>query len=688
MHLLNSAFALAFLVCLIRLARPQTQTPSSNTDKTSFWCQQQRENVKLFEVFPGLGWDNLRNEEASPVVKYTFNQCKLTDDGQYLIPDNVFTVPLKRSYIERNAQMFESWQNTSSLTSRSINVNAGLSFYGASISGSYSNEMMSSKARQIGNEAVTVRVKMQFNRYMAKLRPHSPPSDEFRTSVVNLASRVELNQSELAIYEAQLLVRDFGTHVLTGVTAGAALVKDDYLSRDYVASQSNSVTAILASASASYLSIFKADSSLKQKTDSSVDDSYKSSLSYSAITALGGPIIAAENLRIDQWTQQVATNLVAMDRIGDPLYFLITPERFPEITPYLVNEVATHVREAIKVYYEMNLIPGCTRQGSPEFSPFANFDDGSCSIKPANTTFGGVYQTCRVSGRYLYTNPCSGKSPENPKTGQHSCPASYTAVRIYQGTVRGKLESSQRCRSCGFLWLRRCCSTTNYQAYANLETYWCAASGLVTPESGYKFGGIYTSTSVNLVTGSKGCPTNFQTMKLLADLTICLSDEFGLGTEFSIPFAGFFSCQEGNPLASPNFRDSGSTQTSSWPKKCPEGFSQHLATVSMGCAIHYCAESKALGGPNLPPVKRPPFMLKPEVPMMSVESYVMYNVETKTWTEGQKAEEMYEAAPLAGASTSGEGNGVSATHATALTVVTLVCILSSLLSTLASDVTA
>ena len=45
-------------------------------------------------------------------------------------------------------------------------------------------------------------------------------------------------------------------------------------------------------------------------------------------------------MKIDQWAQAVDTNLVPMDRTGEPLHSVITPRRFPELPPAMVTEVA------------------------------------------------------------------------------------------------------------------------------------------------------------------------------------------------------------------------------------------------------------------------------------------------------------------------------------------------------------
>jgi hypothetical protein len=66
----------------------------------------------------------------------------------------------------------------------------------------------------------------------------------------------------------------------------------------------------------------------------------------------------------------------------------------------------------------------------------------------------------------------------------------------------------------------------------------------------YMFGGLYTNHISNVVTQQKNCPQYFHAIRIAEDLTICVSDDFENGFKYSIPFNGFFSCQQGNPLAS------------------------------------------------------------------------------------------------------------------------------------------
>lgn len=620
-------------------------------------CQEQSRlskfDMKRFEVLPGIGWDNLRNLEAGQVVIYNYTQCKVTDDGNFLIPDNVFTVPIKASRVERFAELIDHWHNTSSVTSDTINIESGLSLSHFSISGKFSYEHQELKSKQIEDKAVTIRVQMRYLRYEAKLQPDPILSPQFKSRLLSIAAHVELNQTEMARYEGQLLVRDFGTHVLTSVTAGAGLVKDDYLKSEFVLDHMEKKSDILASASASFLSIFHFSASYGHHTDSTVNDLYNKSMTHSIVKTFGGPLFKDENMSLDQWTNGVDKNLVPMDRAGDPLYFLVTPHTLPELPPTTVAEVEKIVRQSIELYYEMNTIRGCTKMGSPNFSFSANFDDGSCDAKPTNLTFGGVYQTCSVSGRYLTQNPCNGLEQVNPKTGGLSCPPSYTSVLLHSAVKTGSTETQTHCHSCWLFF--HCCNTDQYHADAVYSTYWCAATGHVEKESGYLFGGLFTPNQDNPVTGTVGCPQNFYPRRIFFDVTVCISDDYEMNSGLSVPFGGFFSCDSGNPLASEgvhpvglkvqakpknslkSFMEQQNGAGGSYPMRCPEGYSQHMATVDVGCSIHYCVLTGALSGPNLPPIKRPPFLIKPPTLLDHENSMVMFNTETQTWIKNEKA---------------------------------------------------
>lgn len=119
-------------------------------------------------------------------------------------------------------------------------------------------------------------------------------------------------------------------------------------------------------------------------------------------------------------------------------------------------------------------------------------------------------------------------------------------------------------------------------------------------------------------------------------MKVCVSDDYELGFEYSVPFAGFYSCRSGNPLMlgqhsekkllksghslGAYLQNSGSDH---WPKGCPSGYSQHIATVENSCEIDYCVVADAFSNHGLPPLRQPPYM---DIPAEGFEDSLSYSI--------------------------------------------------------------
>ena len=187
------------------------------------------------------------------------------------------------------------------------------------------------------------------------------------------------------------------------------------------------------------------------------------------------------------------------------------------------------------------------------------------SFSQIDQAFGGLYQICTMDKG----NVCSDKkiTQRNPQTGNMSCPAGYTAVKLYQGAIY-----------------------TSY-GYVYYDTYWCV---LIqdTPQQyrGYLFGGFFTQTSTNPITGTQSCPPYFYVQKIAIDASICVTNDYEHGGAHHIEFGGFHSCQVGNPLSVPHTNVSIFPNISDWPHSCPQEYSQHLIAIENGCEINVCLE--------------------------------------------------------------------------------------------------
>jgi hypothetical protein len=87
---------------------------------------------------------------------------------------------------------------------------------------------------------------------------------------------------------------------------------------------------------------------------------------------------------------------------------------------------------------------GCTDRDSPNFSFFANVDDGSCEYNLTTTNFGGIFQTCNASGDI--NGICDNFVAKNPLTGDVSCPEGFDSVPLFRGQ-ENKQEARHSCSS-------------------------------------------------------------------------------------------------------------------------------------------------------------------------------------------------------------------------------------------------
>ncbi|XP_060084843.1 macrophage-expressed gene 1 protein-like [Ylistrum balloti] len=650
-------------------------------------CLQRSFNKKLirYEVLPGGGWDNLRNKHGGQVISYNYSLCETTDDGRYLLPDGIYTVPLKQSNMETFAELFSHWQNYTSTTSSTVNAEAGFHIGHFGIGGSYSHETESVRSRQTMDKSVTTRVQARYVRYSAKLQPDTAFNPKFKARLLTIAALIAKNQTNMARYESQLLVRDFGTHVITSADAGAVIAQQDQIKSTYARSYSMDKSKVLASASASFADIFHVSANYEHSTTKEMIDQYLGNRTNSETITIGGAIFQPKNFSLNDWANSIADNLVTVDRAGDPLHFIITPMALPELPPSIVYDLIQHVKKAIDLYYKHNVYRGCTNPDSPNFSFQANVDDGTCHSLSNNYTFGGIYQTCSLSGN-IRSNTCTDLEQKNPLTGDYSCPPNYEAVLIDRGN-KNTPNTVRRCHSCGFLGFSTCCGDYAASQTASYAGYWCYSAGKVTANTGYLFGGLYTSTIGNPLTGSRSCPPYFYTLKLSSTLRVCVSDDYELGFRYSVPFGGFFSCKTGNPLKLTSDEEDKHQRSNNdmmvletflkssgpahWPRGCPTGYSEHMAVVVNGCEISYCIQANALSNEGLPPIIRPPFM---EIPIngFSDNSSIMISEDGLTWTDIEGTGEMGDVIEPASQSDSDSTEGNSGLSRGAVAVIAIV----------------
>ena len=613
---------LAILLIATYTSLSATNTDTSTTQQLNTYptydvrncpIQQQtgtNDAIRRLEVLPGLGFDNLRNIDMGQVHLYNYSTCKVTEDGKYMIPDSVFVVPLQEGHYKFFADYFDHWDNYTSITSSRVNVEAGL----FSISGSFSEEKQSVKENQVNFNSKTTRISFRNRVYSVNLDPAAELHPKFKSKIYEISATVQNNDTGLSQYLSELLVRDYGTHFITSVQAGAVFVKLDSIAETYSRNVDKTTVTSAASASFPILQLFGGGFSLgynRNTTERNIE-AYQTSLKRSEIFTVGGASFTPD-LNVTRWVNDVPKRLAIIDRTADPIHFAVTPTQFPELPTPTIRAVADSILAATDRYYRLNTRPGCVDPQAQNFDFQANYGDSSycnTAYSHIDRSFGGLYQVCHRSGR---EDLCVNRqiSQVNPQTGNYNCPAGYTAVSLYNGTESYTGAYTVYYQTCGWFSCDTRSRSVTESSHASYEAFWCVViNNTPVTYRGYLFGGYFTPTSTNMITGTQSCPPYYRIQKIAVDISICVSNDYELGFPHSVSFAGFHSCQIGNPLSVPSTVATFPARDD-WPHTCPGGYAQHLIAIETGCEINVCLENGAFRPKSLLPPRPPPFQSKP-----------------------------------------------------------------------------
>ncbi|XP_016140098.1 macrophage-expressed gene 1 protein-like [Sinocyclocheilus grahami] len=279
----SRAFCLLMLCCFINVCKLHPLIrPSSGLRLCRI-----NSSLAALEVLPGGGWDNLRNIDMGRVMNLSYSQCQTTEDGVYLIPDEVFVIPQKVSGVETNSEIIMSWLEQKSSTSSSIN--ADVSFYSV-LNAKFSTENQRMKTHQVKESSVTARVQVRNHLYTVKAYPDFLLDTRFAQQAEEIADAIENNQTRQANYLSEKLILDFGTHVITSVEAGATLVQEDYLKMSYISNSQSDVSSVTASAGFNFFDKVKFDIGASTSHGTSETSGYQSNITYSLIQSHGGAL--------------------------------------------------------------------------------------------------------------------------------------------------------------------------------------------------------------------------------------------------------------------------------------------------------------------------------------------------------------------------------------------------------------
>ena len=90
-------------------------------------------------------------------MNMSYSLCQTTEDGIYLIPDEVFVIPKKETGVETNSEIISSWLEHKSTTSFSINADVS---YNSVLNAKFSVENQRMKTHQVKDSSTTTRVQV------------------------------------------------------------------------------------------------------------------------------------------------------------------------------------------------------------------------------------------------------------------------------------------------------------------------------------------------------------------------------------------------------------------------------------------------------------------------------------------------------------------------------------------------
>lgn len=139
------------------------------------------------------------------------------------------------------------------------------------------------------------------------------------------------------------MVLDYGTHVITSVDAGAALVQEDYLCSSYVSDSQSQSSSVKAQAGLNFFDKLKFDISSQSAQQSSSLQTYQSNIQYSLIQSHGGTTFYP-GITLQKWQESTRNNLVAIDRSGFPLHYFINTNTLTDLPHRLEKLLLKSVR--------------------------------------------------------------------------------------------------------------------------------------------------------------------------------------------------------------------------------------------------------------------------------------------------------------------------------------------------------
>ena len=288
--------AIYFLFPLIATALANQSVALSDIDECKILLKQnsmldENKTMLALEGIVGVGWDDLMNRATLPVLKNTYKNCKRIQDDVLFVPDNVEVVPVLRTSLDRMANVYTSFEEYCKQKTDTIIVDGSGLFDRLAISGSFSYIYQETKNTFYRQKSTMLHSKMIHHAYTLITDKSSGLHDGFVARLVEITDAIENKTYPLAKRLAELIIRDYGTHIVFRADVGAIVEQETYIDSKTNYSSKTTLDALRASAAVSFLGIGHASIDAGHSVTETDKQTLSSMVHHSRIRSIGGPTV-------------------------------------------------------------------------------------------------------------------------------------------------------------------------------------------------------------------------------------------------------------------------------------------------------------------------------------------------------------------------------------------------------------
>ena len=234
----------------------------------------------------GIGWDDLTNKVTLPIFANEYKECQTTPDGSYLIPDNILAIPVQEVVIDRTASSYKRFQDISEDNIKTERNEGKFMFFGG---GTYSEGQQTIKKYLSDRNTIMLESKIGYKAFTFIAREKEGLDEAFKDKIEEIVKSIEEEKPLLAQYQAELIIRDYGTHVVNKALTGAMISSKWFIDDKGETKNDAKMMKMSNDAAADFLGLFGGGSSGLSSNKDTSNSGYRNETRYCIIDTKGGP---------------------------------------------------------------------------------------------------------------------------------------------------------------------------------------------------------------------------------------------------------------------------------------------------------------------------------------------------------------------------------------------------------------